>query len=210
MSGKWKRVDPAEIKVGDRVRVVGTDGTELVGAVSRTPDGLNVGPYWFSTQASSWNIWYVRKPKPVKPEADKYDGHGVEHWHNRYEKQLAHSEQLQAANKNRRQKMQLLKKEAKDARLDVDGWAMRYAALAASINELPDEPTPPAPLTRPEEPPVGSFFRVERTGQVFARVNDLHCNQYLDFTGVTSWPLWVHITEPGDTITLLDLVERDA
>ena len=64
----------------------------------------------------------------------------------------------------------------------------------------PKKPTPP---TRPDEPPVGTFFRVDRTERAWLRLNE---HDYTEATGdITS--AWASITEPGDTITRLSLVE---
>jgi len=68
----------------------------------------------------------------------------------------------------------------------------------------------PKPLTRPEEPPVGSFFRVDRTGDAFQRcVGDGDwCYLILgDSDRASDLETWGYITEPGDTITKLRLVE---
>jgi len=88
-------------------------------------------------------------------------------------------------------------------------WESRYAVLAASINELPEEPTPP---TRPDEPPVGTFFRVDRTGGKFLSIEPNGDYRYLVLDRATDdWPSdtrpWDEITEPGDTWTLLELRE---
>lgn len=71
-------------------------------------------------------------------------------------------------------------------------------------------PKKPKPLTRPEEPPVGSFFRVDRTGDAFQRcVGDGDwCYLILgDSDRASDLETWGDITEPGDTITKLRLVE---
>jgi hypothetical protein len=103
--------------------------------------------------------------------------------------------------------MQRLEKEAKDARHSEIKWASRYAALAASINELPKKPTPP---TRPDEPPVGSFFRVDRTEREFYRFPQVSLTNYFHIAcdaGDRPWATWSDITEPGDTIKMLELRE---
>ena len=62
------------------------------------------------------------------------------------------------------------------------------------------------PPTRPDEPPVGSFFRVERTGVEYVRVEKYGLRQYFLVAGLGHWA-WDEITIPGDTITRLLLVE---
>ena len=108
-------------------------------------------------------------------------------------------------NSKRRQKMQLLKEDAKDARQALQTWTAKYAVLADSINTQPAEPAPPDPLTRPDEPPVGTFFRVERTGLAYVRMdNDEFGYVHAAARGCHRW---VTITEPGDTWTRLELME---
>ena len=74
------------------------------------------------------------------------------------------------------------------------------------------KPKKAKPLTRPDEPPVGTFFRVDRngSGNSYRRVeNPLNPNVtlYISFStpGVTLH--WEDITKPGDTWTLLELRE---
>ena len=64
----------------------------------------------------------------------------------------------------------------------------------------------PSPPTRPDEPPVGSFFRVDRTGVEYVRVEKYGLRQYFLVAGLGHWA-WDEITIPGDTITRLLLVE---
>lgn len=60
-----------------------------------------------------------------------------------------------------------------------------------------------AKLERPAEPEPWSFFRVDRTGETYQR----WIENYIE-TGVYSPSLvWDEITEPGDTITMLELTE---
>lgn len=128
MGKKWQRIDPAELKVGDRVKVKHDCGdyreTTFANVVHRSDVEIGVGPYCFYPNQGTW---YIRKPKKK-------------------------------------------------------------------------------PLTRPDEPPVGTFFRVDRTGRNYLRLND---DGYTYATGDTTYA-WQDITEPGDTITLLDLVERES
>ena len=66
------------------------------------------------------------------------------------------------------------------------------------------------PLTRPDEPPVGSFFRVDRTEREFYRFPQVSLTNYFHIAcdaGDRPWAAWSDITEPGDTITRLSLVE---
>lgn len=66
------------------------------------------------------------------------------------------------------------------------------------------------PLTRPDEPPVGSFFRVDRTGREFYRYPQVSLTHYFHLAcdaGDRPWVAWADVTEPGDTITRLLLVE---
>ena len=68
------------------------------------------------------------------------------------------------------------------------------------------KPKKAKPPTRPDEPPVGSLFRINRTGNCYCRAG---VSKYVRTDGFIPWK-WVEITEPGDTITLLDLVERES
>lgn len=146
MGKKWQKIDPAELKVGDRVRRVAkgdrilqtTEGivTTAVGKLVGPKSGLiYVGGVDFSASVGDW---YVRRPKPAKP------------------------------------------------------------------------------LTRPDEPPIGTFFRVERTGETYWHHYPLNGTAYwhlVPYTGngvSPEWHCWERITEPGDTITMLDLVERES
>ena len=70
------------------------------------------------------------------------------------------------------------------------------------------KPKKAKPPTRPEEPPVGSLFRVDRTRKIFQRTA-LHYYLRLRSPGMAApitWQ-WSDITEPGDTITMLELRE---
>ena len=209
--GKWQKIDPDDLEPGDKFKAVRVD----VGLRERVTGSVgSVGGYFLvDSTGVEWTTsiyqWYIRKPKKAKPDSELADGHSAHHWRNRYNKQLDHNKQLEASNAGRRVKMQRLEKEAKDARHSEIKWASRYAALAASINELPKKPTPP---TRPDEPPVGSFFRVDRTGGKFLSIEPNGDYRYLVLDRATDdWPSdtrpWDEITEPGDTITRLSLVE---
>ncbi len=202
--GKWQKIDPAEIKVGDLVKVRHVsdayEATTSAVATNVTDLQIGVGPY---NLYKNEGTWYIAKPKKAKPDSELADGHSAHHWRNRYNKQLDHNKQLEASNAGRRVKMQRLEKEAKDARRWVVEWESRYAVLAASINELPKKPTPP---TRPDEPPVGSFFRVDRTGIEWVRVGTwIHGYQLIPCDDEQR--SWETITEPGDTIQMLELRE---
>ncbi len=212
--GKWQKIDPAEIKVGDLVKVRHVsdayEATTSAVATNVTDLQIGVGPY---NLYKNEGTWYIAKPKKAKPDSELADGHSAHHWRNRYNKQLDHNKQLEASNAGRRVKMQRLEKEAKDARRWVVEWESRYAVLAASINELPEEPTPP---TRPDEPPVGSFFRVDRTGIIYWKCGvDISFRRplppYQQMIPPAPSPgavkRWELITEPGDTITMLELRE---
>ena len=152
--------------------------------------------------------WFVRKPKKAKPEPDLVEGHNAKHWHGRFHTQLAHNHELERINGSHRRHLRESEKEVKDARKDAQYWQNKYAVLAASINEVPDEPSPP---TRPDEPPVGSFFRVDRTGFEFWRFASMEDGygywQISPRSEEPDWERWDDITEPGDTITLLYLRE---
>ena len=250
---KWMKVDPATLKVGDEVRMVDAFSMfQISGKTSPSKIGICVGGIDF-TEAPECRTWFVRKPKKAKPEPGLVEGHTATHWHRRFLKQLNHNEQLQAVNSGRRVKMQRLEKEAKDARRLVQEWESRYAVLAASINELPEEPTPPTRpdeppvgtffrvdrrplaayrrvdaradgkgterlqdvdatvrLQRPAEPPVGTFSRVDRTDRLFYRFPAPSLTSYFHLTcdaGDRPWAAWMDITEPGDTIKMLELRE---
>lgn len=201
---KWQKIDPAEIKVGDLVKVRHVsdayEATTSAVATNVTDLQIGVGPY---NLYKNEGTWYIAKPKKAKPDSELADGHSAHYWRNRYNKQLDHNKQLEASNAGRKVKMQRLEKEAKDARRWVVEWESRYAVLAASINELPEEPTPP---TRPDEPPVGSFFRVDRTGIQYVRIQKYSLREYF-VAGELGNYTWELITEPGDTIQMLELRE---
>ena len=75
------------------------------------------------------------------------------------------------------------------------------------------KPKKAKPPVRPDEPPVGSFFRVDRTGREFYRYPQVSLTHYFHLAcdaGDRPWVAWADVTEPGDTITLLDLVERES
>lgn len=204
---KWIKVDPATLKVGDEVRMVDAFSMfQISGKTSPSKIGICVGGIDF-TEAPECRTWFVRKPKKAKPEPDLVEGHDAKFWFGRWEKQLNHNEQLQAANSGRRVKMQRLEKEVKDARKDAQYWQNKYAVLAASANDLPEKPKP---LTRPDEPPVGSFFRVDRTGELYLRMHEGNGDYgYVSLLGDREGDLctWTDITDHGDTITRLLLVE---
>ena len=71
-------------------------------------------------------------------------------------------------------------------------------------NELPKKPTPP---TRPDEPPVGTFFRVDRRPLTTYRRVDNARNGYICVTTPSSWLNWNNIVDLGDTIKMLELRE---
>ena len=71
------------------------------------------------------------------------------------------------------------------------------------------KPKKAKPLTRPDEPPVGSFFRVDRTGETYQRWGNSGDLDYLtlgDLSGNIAE--WNDITEPGDTIQRLWLTSE--
>lgn len=75
------------------------------------------------------------------------------------------------------------------------------------------KPTEGKPPVRPDEPPVGSFFRVDRTGREFYRYPQVSLTHYFHLAcdaGDRPWVAWADVTKPGDTITMLDLVERES
>ena len=72
------------------------------------------------------------------------------------------------------------------------------------------KPKKAKPPVRPDEPPVGSFFRVDRTGREFYRYPQVSLTHYFHLAcdaGGRPWVAWADVTEPGDTITKLRLVE---
>ena len=126
---KWMKVDPATLKVGDEVRMVDAFSMfQISGEACPSKIGICVGGIDF-TEAPECRTWFVRKPKKAKPEPDLVEGHDAKFWFGRWEKQLNHNEQLQAANSGRRVKMQRLEKEVKDARKDAQYWQNKYAVL---------------------------------------------------------------------------------
>ena len=265
---KWMKVDPATLKVGDRfkaVKIRGDHSKIVATGVVEDNDfecfGIRQGqppaalhPLLYDTTSCHWFIdnyqWYIRsnEPKKAKPEPDLVEGHDAKFWFCRWEKQLNHNEQLQAANSGRRVKMQRLEKEVKDARKDAQYWQNKYAVLAASTNETQaqlddamltiaekntelanlrkvlaqaqnsNSPSNVNPLAafyrpyrnRPDEPPVGSFFRVDRTGELYLRMHEGNGDYgYVSLLGDREGDLctWTDITDHGDTITRLLLVE---
>lgn len=57
------------------------------------------------------------------------------------------------------------------------------------------------------EPPVGAFFRVDRLPlATYRRIDSSICG-YFCVSGPFGWLNWDEITEPGDTITMLELRE---
>jgi hypothetical protein len=74
------------------------------------------------------------------------------------------------------------------------------------------KPKKAKPPTRPDEPPVGSFFRVDRTGFEFWRFASMEDGygywQISPRSEEPDWERWDDVTEPGDTITLLELTEK--
>ena len=130
---KWQKIDPDQIKVGDRVKVrhVSDDYEETTSAdVKHVTDlEIGVGPYSLYKDKGTW---YIAKPKKSKPP------------------------------------------------------------------------------TRPDEPPVGSFFRVDRTGELYLRMHEGNGDYgYVSLLGDREGDLctWTDITDHGDTITRLLLVE---
>ena len=72
------------------------------------------------------------------------------------------------------------------------------------------KPKKAKPPTRPDEPPVGSFFRVDRTGELYLRMHEGNGDYgYVSLLGDREGDLctWTDITDHGDTITLLYLRE---
>ena len=72
------------------------------------------------------------------------------------------------------------------------------------------KPKKAKPPVRPDEPPVGSFFRVDRTGELYLRMHEGNGDYgYVSLLGDREGDLctWTDITDHGDTITRLLLVE---
>ena len=130
---KWQKIDPAEIKVGDRVKCV-DDSTDCVTTHSGIVTDLEGGDIVVGINGYIHPLtgtWYIAKPKKAKPP------------------------------------------------------------------------------TRPDEPPVGSFFRVDRTGETYQRWGNSGDLDYLtlgDLSGNIAE--WNDITEPGDTIQRLWLTSE--
>ena len=125
---KWQKIQPDQIRVGDRVRV----------KTINQPDAYDFtvferGATWIGVFATvNHREWYIRKPKKAKPP------------------------------------------------------------------------------TRPDEPPVGSFFRVDRTASCYVRFSVSRSHYYCidSIEGEPSWRSWDKITEPGDTIQRLWLTSE--
>ena len=73
------------------------------------------------------------------------------------------------------------------------------------------KPKKAKPPVRPDEPPVGAFFRVDRTGFEFWRFASMEDGygywQISPRSEEPDWERWDDITEPGDTIKMLELRE---
>ena len=72
------------------------------------------------------------------------------------------------------------------------------------------KPKKAKPPTRPDEPPVGAFFRVDRTGELYLRMHEGNGDYgYVSLLGDREGDLctWTDITDHGDTITRLYLRE---
>ena len=69
------------------------------------------------------------------------------------------------------------------------------------------KPKKAKPPVRPDEPPVGSFFRVDRRPLTTYRRVDNALNGYICVTTPSSWLNWNNIVDLGDTIKMLELRE---
>ena len=128
---KWQKIDPAEIKVGDRVKCV-DDSTDCVTTHSGIVTDLEGGDIVVGINGYIHPLtgtWYIAKPKKAKPP------------------------------------------------------------------------------TRPDEPPVGTFFRVDRRPLTTYRRVDNALNGYICVTTPSSWLNWNNIVDLGDTIKMLELRE---
>lgn len=74
-------------------------------------------------------------------------------------------------------------------------------------------PKPAKPLTRPDEPPVGTLFRIGSNPTVWLRhtgnADGMTVCPYVSIDADPFWAEWEFITKPGDTIQLLKLVAVD-
>lgn len=131
---KWQKIDPAEINVGDLVKVRHAMGDyeETTSAVANyvTDQEIGVGPYNLYKDQGTWYIAKPKKPqlshdekehfaltmpKPFPPPGfapdatnasdELADGHSAHYWYNKYAKQLNHNERLQAVSKGRAAKL---------------------------------------------------------------------------------------------------------
>ncbi len=178
MGKKWQRVDPAEIRVGDWVKRKRLNHPTIIGRVS------DVRP----------NVGYVRIG--ITPYVFESDTGGCT-WYVRRPKPAKDTYYAE------------LEAEVKELEAERD-------ELRATLDELDAALLAPEPPTRPDEPPVGTFFRVERTGNVYLRrvCQGLNCASdyllvvgYHNGLGPSCTGHWYDFTEPGDTITILELVE---
>ena len=72
------------------------------------------------------------------------------------------------------------------------------------------KPKKAKPPVRPDEPPVGLIFRVDRTGELYLRMHEGNGDYgYVSLLGDREGDLctWTDITDHGDTITRLLLAE---
>ena len=177
---KWIKVDPATLKVGDEVRMVDAFSMfQISGKTSPSKIGICVGGIDF-TEAPECRTWFVRKPKKAKPEPADCDG--------------------------RKCMSCVLRQWHDDCQMDCPDCCADTTPEPEPLTR-PDEPSPP---TRPDEPPVGSFFRVDRTGELYLRMHEGNGDYgYVSLLGDREGDLctWTDITDHGDTITRLLLVE---
>lgn len=177
---KWiKARSIDQITAGARVRFTHYESAP----VEFTALAVNIGVVWAPTEHSfnfdrEGRTWYVRNPEWTKPKKidGLHEGHSAKHWHRRWGISVEYNRTL----------------------------AVTIRELEARIAELEAAPAPEPVM--PEEPPVGTFFRVDRTGSAYVRLTGsayYYCFDSIE--GELSWRRWCSVVQPGDTITPLEL-----
>lgn len=227
---KWQKISPDQIKAGDLVKVRHAMGDyeETTSAVANyvTDQEIGVGPY---NLYKDQGTWYIAKPKKAKPfppagfapdatnaSDDTEPWHNADMWCDEYIKEVSRNRQLVADTTDLRVKIQETEARLKitydnlqdayatidDQAAEIEKWKTKAVALAKQMRADKRDAEP----TRPDEPPVGSFFRVDRTGIQYVRIQKYNLKEYFVVSELGNYT-WEFITEPGDTLTMLFLTE---
>ena len=133
MSKKWVKVSSENLCPGTLVKHI-QETLVVKGVVGGRGEhnGENfiyIGGVKFPTGRGNW---FVRNSKkfdgsPIKD--GKFKGHGAEHWHKRFLTQMAHTDSVQLANANRRNKLDRVKADLKQAKQDTEHWSAKCLEL---------------------------------------------------------------------------------